>query len=193
MNSPRCKAAQNGCTTLETMRLLNGIDNAPIRGVLRRPLEPEDRLLRRERRASPNALSAHSRPAESPTRCPYDNEGRSASAVATRALRSLPGWDDKETARTSRLDNRPLVHRAGRAALPESTCCGTVTGLARSVAAARKRSSDLVLDVCDARCVDGADLLELECAAFEPIEQPRPRRKDHGSDRDVDLVHETGG
>jgi hypothetical protein len=30
MNSPRCIAAQNGCTTSETMRLLNSINNTPI-------------------------------------------------------------------------------------------------------------------------------------------------------------------
>jgi hypothetical protein len=31
MNSPRCTAAQNGCTTSEIMRLLNSINNTPIR------------------------------------------------------------------------------------------------------------------------------------------------------------------
>jgi hypothetical protein len=30
MNSPRCTAAQNGCTTSEIMRLLNSINNTPI-------------------------------------------------------------------------------------------------------------------------------------------------------------------
>jgi hypothetical protein len=30
MNSPRCNAAQNGCTTSETIELLNAINNTPI-------------------------------------------------------------------------------------------------------------------------------------------------------------------
>ena len=54
-------------------------------------------------------------------------------------------------------------------------------------------SADLVLDVRDARRVDGSDLLELDDAVPDPVEQPLAGAHDHGSDRYVDLVHQSRG
>src|SRR5437763_15805465 len=54
-------------------------------------------------------------------------------------------------------------------------------------------SADLVLDVGDARRVDGPDLRERDHAALDPLEQPLAGAQDHGSDRYVDLIYQSRG
>ena len=79
---------------------------------------------------------------------------------------------------------------AGTRVPPEA---GVRRGRGRELRRREGGSADLVFDVGDARRVDGSDLLELDDAVLEPIEQALAGAHDRGSDRYVDLVHQSRG